>query len=82
MPSYTFCLLDKEADFSLLPDLFSILHTNMTKISPTGCSFEADRDIWTNYTLSQLQDPCLFFLLAYAGDELIGYCQYRIENTR
>lgn len=81
MSHYNFRLLDKEHDISLFPLMFSILHENMTKIAPTGCSYEEDRDIWMKYTLCQLSDPNLSFLLAYVGDKLAGYCQYSTKGN-
>lgn len=50
MSHYNFRQLDKEHDISLFPGLFSILHENMTKIAPTGCPYEEDRNIWMKYT--------------------------------
>lgn len=72
--------LDKEYDFSVLPQMFNILHTNMTKIAPTGCSYEEDESIWLSYAIPQLKQAYPAYILAFWEDTLTGYFQYSITN--
>lgn len=64
----------------ILPQLFRILHSNMTRIAPAGCNYEEDEKLWLNYILTALRGRSLNILLMYAGEELAGYCQYSIDG--
>lgn len=62
----------------MLPQLFSILHANMSGIAPTNCSYEADEKLWLEYALPAFRSGKCRILLIYAGETLAGYFQYSI----
>ena len=80
MSAYTFCKLDKTDAASILPQMFRILYTNMTKIAPTGCTYEEDEAMWLSYASEQMTKEYPEYILMYKGETLIGYFQYSIEG--
>lgn len=64
----------------ILPQLFKILYTNMTDIAPTGCNYEADRDIWLEFVVPRIDKEEVCVLLILVGDCLAGYFQYCFEG--
>ena len=69
-----------ENNTETLPKLFKILHDNMTRIAPTGCSYEDDLQLWMDYVTPLVRSGEVRFLLMYMGKDLAGYFQYRIED--
>ena len=80
MSGFTFCKLDKANATSILPAIFRILHTNMSKIAPTGYTYEEDEAVWLSYASEQMKNEFPEYLLMYVGDTLIGYFQYSIDG--
>ena len=80
MPKITFCKLDKSNASATLPSLFRILHSNMSKIAPTGCRYEEDDALWLSYMAPQMKQAYPEFVLMYVGETLAGYFQYSIEG--
>lgn len=80
MSAYTFCKLDKTDGSSVLPQMFRILYTNMTKIAPTGCTYEEDEAMWLSYASEQMTKEYPEYILMYKDDAMIGYFQYSIEG--
>ena len=76
----TFRKMQQEEALDMLPRLFSILHTNMTKIAPTNCSYEGDQKLWLDYVLPAFRAGQCQILLMYAGETLAGYFQYSIQG--
>lgn len=64
----------------ILPQLFEILHENMTEIAPTGCSYEADWQLWCGYIAPRIETEDACVLLMLVADRVAGYFQYRIEE--
>lgn len=77
--TFEFEYLNKNESGSILPGLFSILFSNMDKISPTGNSFEEDYDIWFSNVYPALKKPQREIVLMYADGCIIGYFQYYIN---
>lgn len=78
MSTISFRFLRREEAATILPQLFRILHTNMSLIAPSDCSYDEDRTLWLAYIIPALDQAEISILLMYAGDNLAGYFQYRI----
>lgn len=74
--SYKFTYLDKQYTEEILPDLFEILHSNMSVISPTGNTYEEDFALWSSCVAPAMQKENRQIILMYSGDALAGYFQY------
>ena len=72
--------LDKSQKGSVLPHLFDILHSNMSKIAPTGNSYEEDLAFWLSCVSPALEKEPRRILLLYDGDEIAGFFQYFVNN--
>ena len=72
--------LDKSRKASFLPQLFAILHGNMSRIAPTGNSYEEDLAFWLSCVSPALDKEPRRILLIYDGDEIAGYFQYFVHN--
>ena len=72
--------LDKSYKDSILPLLFDILHANMSKIAPTGNSYEEDLAFWLSCVSPALEKEPRRILLLYDGDEIAGFFQYFVNN--
>ena len=80
MSRFTFRKLDKTHATEILPAMFRILYTNMTKIAPTGYTYEEDEAVWLSYVSEQMEQEFPEYLLMYVEDTLIGYFQYSIDG--
>ena len=72
--------LDKSRKDSVLPLLFAIMHANMSKIAPTGNSYEEDLSFWLSCVSPALDKEPRRILLIYDGDKLAGFFQYFVNN--
>ena len=72
--------LDKSLKGSVLPHLFDILHSNMSKIAPTGNSYENDLGFWLSCVSPALEKEPRKILLIYDGNILAGFFQYFVNN--
>ena len=63
-----------------LPDLFRILHSNMSLIAPTNNSYDEDYEIWSSFIIPAMQKEQRQIVLMCVGSKLIGYFQYYINN--
>ena len=72
--------LDKSLKDSVLPHLFEILHSNMSKIAPTGNSYEEDLSFWLSCVSPELEKEPRRILLLYDGEEIAGFFQYFVNN--
>ena len=72
--------LDKSSKESVLPHLFDILHSNMSKIAPTGNSYEDDLNFWLSCVSPSLEKEPRKILLIYDGEILAGFFQYFVNN--
>ena len=72
--------LDKSRKDVVLPLLFDILHANMSKIAPTGNTYEEDKSFWLSCVSPSLEKEPRRILLIYDGDEIVGFFQYFVNN--
>ena len=72
--------LDKSHKDSVLPLLFAIMHANMSKIAPTGNSYEEDLSFWLSCVSHELEKEPRRILLLYDGEEIAGFFQYFVNN--
>ena len=75
----TFRFLEGTQADAVLPQMFDILYTNMSRIAPTGDSYEDDRRTWTAYMRSAAESGQRVILMEVDGT-LAGYFQYRLEG--
>ena len=59
--------------------IFDILYANMNELLPTGNSKEQDFLIWSQYCCQALEKDTQI-LLCHEEDDLIGYCQFRVDG--
>ena len=76
---FEFKFADKLQIEQLLPDLFRILHLNMSLIAPTNNSYEDDFEIWNSYLNPAMQKEQRQIVLMYVDNKLVGYFQYYIN---
>lgn len=79
--SYNFRYADKKNVKEILPLLFSILHSNMSVIAPTGNSYEDDYKIWLSNIVPAMEKDARQIVLMFCGDELAGYFQYYVNTV-
>lgn len=79
MAEISFCSFDETKSDILLPQMFEILSTNMSKIAPTGNSYEEDKKIWLSYMEPNLKRKQI--ILMYVGEVLAGYFQYSLNES-
>lgn len=77
---YHFVYADKTKLQEILPDCFSILHSNMSIIAPSGNSYEEDFDIWYSAVFPAMQKDPRKIVLMYYEHTIVGYFQYYIVN--
>lgn len=80
MAKLSFVLIENQQYPELLPQLFHILHTNMSSLAPTGCTYEEDCNLWLSYILSELKWGNKQIMLMVLGDSVVGYAQYSITG--
>ena len=72
----SFQYLNKSDLSTLSHALFDLLHTNMSRIAPTGNSKETDFERWYDAVSDGLRQDARKIVLMYHADELIGFFQY------
>lgn len=77
---FEFKFADKLQIEQLFPDLFRILHSNMSIIAPTNNSYNEDYEIWSLYLIPAMQKEQRQIVLMYVDNELVGYFQYYING--
>ena len=73
--------LDKSQKEKYLPLLFSLLHANMSKIAPTGNTFEEGYASWYKAVYPALERPERQILLLNDNDKLAGFFQYGVSSS-
>ena len=73
-------ILRKTDAESVLPELFEILHSNMSRIAPTGNSYEEDFSMWISCIKPALEKEPRQILLLRDKEQLAGYFQYYVNN--
>ena len=79
-PGFTFAYLNKQQLARFLPELFAVLADNMSKIAPTGNSYEEDYRIWSQYAVPEMEKDTRKIVIMRAGDLFAGYFQYSIHD--
>ena len=72
--------LNKADADSVLPKLFDILYSNMSKIAPTGKSYEEDFLFWLSCVRPSLEKDPRQILLIYDEGNIVGFFQYYLNN--
>ena len=75
-----FKFADKLRIEQLLPDLFQILHSNMSLIAPTNNSYDEDYEIWSSFIIPAIQKEQRQIVMMSVESELVGYFQYYING--
>lgn len=73
---FEFEFLNREKINSALPELFKVLHGNMSLIAPTGGTFEEDFTVWQEYMVTAVREERRQIVLMRCDGELAGYFQY------
>ncbi len=71
-------------DFDLYAeDLFAILWGNMNEIAPSGCSYDEDFAVWSeyNHTVTESGERKTILFIDEESDRIVGYFQYRLDGT-
>ncbi len=74
-----FQLLNRTQAEVILPQMFDILFTNMSRIAPTGGSYAQDQQMWMAYMTSEAGKDQQIILM-YVDEVLAGYFQYSIKK--
>ncbi len=73
-------LLRKTDAESVLPELFEILHSNMSRIAPSGRSYDEEYSLWLSSVKPALEKAPRQILLLRDGDQLAGFFQYYVND--
>ena len=68
--------MDKAQKDKWLPLLFDLYYSNMSKIAPSGLSYQEERAEWFCAVSSALDKELRKVILCTERDEIIGYVQY------
>ncbi|MCH5316594.1 MAG: hypothetical protein J1E05_01340 [Eubacterium sp.] len=79
MREISFCFYDKTQSKEILPQMFDILYSNMSRIAPTGNSYDDDKRLWLSFMKSAPADGQQIILM-YVDKIFAGYFQYSINN--
>ena len=79
---FAFRYADKFRIEHLLPDLFRILHSNMSLIAPTNNSYYEDYEIWSSFIIPAMQNEKRHIVLMFVKSKLVGYFQYYINDDK
>ncbi len=79
MHNVRFQYLDTEDFANYLPQLFHILHSNMSVIAPTNHSYEEDYTFWVSSIYPSMQDDSRKTVLIYSDKRLIGFFRFYIN---
>lgn len=72
--------LDKETEMHLLEQLFALLYENMHLITPSGLSYDAEKQLWLSEVVPAMAKPPRQIVLLFDEGKLAGYLQYYINN--
>lgn len=79
-PVFTYA--DKGKMAQLLPGLFELLHENMSKIAPTGNTYEEDYASWSSCVLPAMEKEQRQIVLMHVGGSFAGYFQYYVTADK
>lgn len=77
--NFQFSFLNKAVAADILPELFDILANNMSKIAPTGNSYEEDQRRWLSAISAAIQKESRQIILICHGSSLVGFFMYYIS---
>lgn len=78
----SFAYADKRQLEQLLPVLYQLLHENMSRIAPTGNTYEEDFASWKGSVLPAMEKALRQIVLMHVGDAFAGYFQYYVTADR
>ena len=81
MREISFRFYDKTQSKNVLPQIFDILYTNMSRIVPIGSSYDEDKQKWLSFMETAACDGQQIILM-YVDEILAGYFQYRIIQDK
>ncbi len=76
---FEFKFADKMQIEHLLPDIFQILHSNMSLIAPTNNFYNDDYEIWSSHIIPAMQKEQRQIVFMFVDDTIVGYFQYYIN---
>lgn len=79
MKEISFRFYDKTQADDILPQLYDILYSNMSRIAPTGNSYDEDKQQWLSFMKSDPADGQQIILM-YVDNILSGYFQYSLNQ--
>lgn len=79
MSDISFRFYNKTQSKEILPQMFDILYSNMSRIAPTGNSYDKDKQLWLSFMESAPAENQQIILM-YVDDILAGYFQYSINK--
>lgn len=77
---FTFQFTEKHDFARLAPDLFDLLHANMSEIAPSGYCYEEDRAVWLEAVVPAMEKENRHVVLLYADGAPAGYFQYYVTT--
>ncbi len=80
MKEISFYGLNREVFEELSAELFDILHENMSKIAPTGESYEADKEAWISAVREALKNPERHIIVLENMSEKVGFFMYSVSG--
>ena len=80
MSCFSFMPLKPESINTYHSGIYDILHTNMSKIAPTGNTYEEDKAMWTSCVKPALGQNRRDMILIFKENELVGFFQYYVNS--
>ncbi len=77
--NYCFQYANKAYLEDILPELFEILHANMSQIAPTGNTYNEDYKIWFSNICPAMEKTQRQIILMYSEEIIVGYFQYSVN---
>lgn len=81
MSHYVFKQMNKQDIPVYLSEMFNILANNMSRIAPTGNSYDKDYKIWSECVVPVFNEGNRSVILIFDEDNLCGYFQYCVTDT-
>lgn len=80
MYHFVFKKMEKQDIPVFLTEMFDILANNMSKIAPTGNSYDEDYKIWSECVVPVFIEGKRSVILIFEAEKLCGYFQYCIKD--
>ena len=81
MQLFEITFLDKSQKATIIPQLFDTLHENMSRIDPTGNTYEQDFRLWADCITTELENSERNILLIKFKKRLVGFFQYSVIGS-